>query len=220
VPLAGKYIKKESTQAIDGIHFLCRTCHATAPTLTCPLNITNGSQHALEHFQNIHPKSYKENLSGLLKELNKANAIAVINDYNLCDKVGFFVLDNVSSNDTAVAVLGETLQFDPKVRQLRCVGYILNLVAQQLLFGSDFEKFESEVACVANLREEVKAWQAQGPIGIVAMIVQWINKSPGRVKRFEDSQCEIWHRENTESYETPPPLRLKMDNATRYIPIS
>jgi hypothetical protein len=340
VPLAGKYIKKESTQAIDGIHFLCHTCHTTAPTLTCSLNVTNGSQHALEHFRNVHPKSYKENLNGLLKELNKANAInssfdlhdpvhqrlynsimessdsglmkkdimrwvtlenipfkklqsphfqkifscihlsmqdsiilsekvarqwvytefamhkeevrevlkntascihlsfdlwtslqrnainsvvanfvdnrgkcqtailvfkemtdchdgkaitanvlAVIDDYNLRDKVGFFVLDNVSSNDTAVAVLGETLQFNPKVRRLHCVGYILNLVAQQLLFGSDFEKFESEVACVANLREEVKAWQAQGPIGIVAMIVQWINKSPGCVKRFEDSQC-------------------------------
>jgi hypothetical protein len=58
-----------------------------------------------------------------------ANILAVINDYDLRDKVGFFVLDNVSSNNTAVAVLGETLQFDPKVRRLRCVSHILNLVA-------------------------------------------------------------------------------------------
>jgi hypothetical protein len=58
-----------------------------------------------------------------------ANVLAVINDYYLRDKVGFFVLDNASSNDTAVAVLRETLQFDPKVRRLRCVGHILNLVA-------------------------------------------------------------------------------------------
>ena len=50
VPLAGKYTKKGSTQAINGIHFLCRTCHTTAPTLTRPLNVTNGSQYALEHF--------------------------------------------------------------------------------------------------------------------------------------------------------------------------
>ena len=100
-----------------------------------------------------------------------ANVLAVIDDYDLRDKVGFFVLDNASSNDTAVAILGETLQFDPKVRRLRCIGHILNLVAQQLLFGSDFEKFEGEVARVANLREEVKLWRAQGPIGIVATIV-------------------------------------------------
>jgi hypothetical protein len=57
-----------------------------------------------------------------------ANVLAVINDYSLRDKVSFFVLDNALSNDTAVAVLGETLQFNPKVRQLRCVGHILNLV--------------------------------------------------------------------------------------------
>jgi hypothetical protein len=149
-----------------------------------------------------------------------ANILAVINDYDLRNKVRFFVLDNASSNNTAVAVLGETLQFDPRVRQLRCVGHILNLVAQQLLFGSDFEKFESEVARVADLREEVKVWRAQGLIGIVAMIVRWINKLPGRVKRFEDAQGVIWRRENPEFYEKPSLLRLKMDNATRYVPIS
>lgn len=371
VPLAGKYTKKGSTQAINGIHFLCRTCHTTAPTLTRPLNVTNGSQHALEHFRNVHSKSYEENVNGPLKELNKANAmsssfdlhdpvqqrlynsivelfdsglikkdimrwitlenipfkklqspyfrmifsrihplmqesiipsekaarqwvytefamhkeevreilknaasriylsfdlwtsprrkaingvvanfvddrgkcqtamlafremtncydgkaiaanvLAVIDDYDLRDKVGFFVLDNASSNDTAVAILGETLQFDPKVRRLRCIGHILNLVAQQLLFGSDFEKFEGEIARVANLREEVKLWRAQGPIRIVATIVRWINKSSGRVKRFEDAQGEVWRRENPESDQQPPPLRLKMDNATRYVPIS
>jgi hypothetical protein len=85
-----------------------------------------------------------------------ANVLAVINVYDLRDKVGFFVLDNASGNDTAVEILIETLQFDPKVRRLRCVGHILNLVAQQLLFGSDFEKFEGEIARVANLREDVK----------------------------------------------------------------
>jgi hypothetical protein len=58
-----------------------------------------------------------------------ANVLAVIDDYDLRDKVGFFVLDNALNNDTAVAILGEMLQFDPKVRRLRCVGHILNLVA-------------------------------------------------------------------------------------------
>jgi hypothetical protein len=32
----------------------------------------------------------------------------------------------------------------------------VTLVAQQLLFDSDFKKFEGEVARVANLQEEVK----------------------------------------------------------------
>jgi hypothetical protein len=38
-----------------------------------------------------------------------ANVLAVIDDYDLRDKVGFFVLNNVSSNDTAVEILRETL---------------------------------------------------------------------------------------------------------------
>jgi hypothetical protein len=38
-----------------------------------------------------------------------ANVLAVINNYNLRDKVGFFVLNNALSNNTAVAVLRETL---------------------------------------------------------------------------------------------------------------
>jgi hypothetical protein len=85
VPLAGKYTKKGSTQAINSIHFLCRTCHTTAPTLTRPLNVTNGSQHALKHFWNVHSKSYEENVNSPLKELNKANAIS--SSFNLHDPV-------------------------------------------------------------------------------------------------------------------------------------
>jgi hypothetical protein len=85
VPLASKYTKKGSTQATNGIHFLCRTCHTTAPTLTRPLNVTNGSQHALEHFRNVHSKSYEENVNSLLKELNKANAIS--SSFDLHDPV-------------------------------------------------------------------------------------------------------------------------------------
>jgi hypothetical protein len=49
------------------------------------LNVTNGSQHALEHFWNVHSKSYEENVNGPLKELNKANAIS--SSFNLHDPV-------------------------------------------------------------------------------------------------------------------------------------
>lgn len=149
-----------------------------------------------------------------------ANVLAGIDDYDLRGKVGCFVLDNASSNDTAIAVLGRELGFNPTWRLLRCAGHILNLIAQQLLFGSDFEKFEGEVARVDVLREEVKLWRAQGPIGMVATIVRWINKSPGRVKRFEDAQVQVWRRENPDCYGNCGVLRLKMDNSTRYVPVS
>jgi hypothetical protein len=40
------------------------------------LNVTNESQHALEHFRNVHSKLYKDNVNSPLDELNKANAIS------------------------------------------------------------------------------------------------------------------------------------------------
>jgi hypothetical protein len=49
------------------------------------LNVTNGSQHALEHFRNVHSKSYEENVNGPLKELNKANAMS--SSFDLHDPV-------------------------------------------------------------------------------------------------------------------------------------
>ena len=38
-----------------------------------------------------------------------ANVLAVIDNYDLRDKVSFFVLDNALNNDTAVAILREML---------------------------------------------------------------------------------------------------------------
>lgn len=370
VPLTGKYTHMRSQKEFNGTHFLCRTCHMVAPSSTKPLNISNGSQHVLDHFKIVHYNTYTENVDGPLAALDKPNAIealdltdpiqqkqyndiaelfdpsliqkdilrwvtlenipfkklqspyfqrifkhthplmqnsvipsekvarqwinnefqlhkaevqeklksaasrihlsfdlwtsqrckaingvvanfldcqgkcqtallafkemadrhngeaiaanvlAVINDYDLREKVGFFVLDNASSNDTAVSVLGQELGFNPTWRRLRCAGHILNLIAQQLLFGSNFEMFEREVARVDTLKEEVKIWRAQGPIGMIATIVRWINKSPGRIKRFENAQLDVWRRENPASNGKCNILRLKMDNSTRYVSLS
>jgi hypothetical protein len=96
VPLAGKYTKKGSTQVVNGIHFLCRTCYTTALTLTRPLNVTNGSQHALEHFWNVHSKSYKENVNNPLNELNKANAIS--SSFDLHDPVQQRIYNSIAES--------------------------------------------------------------------------------------------------------------------------
>ena len=73
--------------------------------------------------------AFKEMTSQHNSKAIAANVLAVIKDYDLRDKVSFFVLNNPLSNYTAVAILRETLYFNPKVRRLRCVSYILNLVA-------------------------------------------------------------------------------------------
>lgn len=148
------------------------------------------------------------------------SVLPVIKDYGFGDKLGFFVLDNASSNDTCVAELGRQFNFDPKERRLRCVGHILNLIAQELLYGNDYEKFRGEVANVNDLAKQTKLWRAQGPIGMIAQIVRWISKSPRRTKRFDEAQKRIWDLEVVDPDEPRrqfTPLRLVRDNSTRYV---
>jgi hypothetical protein len=45
------------------------------------------------------------------------------------EKLGYFVLDNASNNDTAVAALARTFDFIPLHRRLRCGPHTLNLVS-------------------------------------------------------------------------------------------
>ncbi len=60
------------------------------------------------------------------------------------DNLGFFVLDNAPNNDTTLVELSKTLGFEPKERRLRCMGHIINLIAEQYLFGQDSKSFEDD----------------------------------------------------------------------------
>jgi hypothetical protein len=141
--------------------------------------------------------------------------IPVIEDYGFGDKIGFLVLDNASSNETACAALGRVYKFNPIERRCRCVGHILNLVAQEILFGNDFDKFRVAVTNVEELAAQTRLWRDQGPIGMLAQIVRWINRSPRRVKRFENAQREVWARDELSRNAECRVLRLHQDNATR-----
>ena len=58
--------------------------------------------------------------------------------------LGYFVLDNASNNDTTLEQLALTMGFIPREKRLRCIGHILNLIAEQYLFGQDSRSFEEE----------------------------------------------------------------------------
>jgi hypothetical protein len=52
------------------------------------------------------------------------------------------VLDNALNNDTTLAELGKAMGFKPIQKRLRCIGYILNLIAESYIFGQDSSTFE------------------------------------------------------------------------------
>jgi hypothetical protein len=44
-----------------------------------------------------------------------------------------------------MAILSKELGIDPDERHVLCIGHIINLVAYEVLFGSDVEAFELEL---------------------------------------------------------------------------
>jgi hypothetical protein len=115
--------------------------------------------------------------------------IAVIEEYELRDRLGYFMLDNATSNDTCVREILRKFQphLDPKERRLRCFGHVVNLAAKAFLFGTDPEAFEAETIVTGLLQQEKKAlelWRRLGPVGKLQNIVTYIRRTPQRRDSF------------------------------------
>jgi hypothetical protein len=62
----------------------------------------------------------------------------VLKDYQIRgNQVAYFIADNATNNDSALAVLTERVDIDPIASRLRCAGHIFNLVYSAILFGVD-----------------------------------------------------------------------------------
>ena len=117
------------------------------------------------------------------------SVIAVIKHYGLEDRLGYFMLDNIGSNDTCVRHILMNLQpgVDPEQRRLRCFGHIINLAAKAFLFGKDPSAFEVEAGTCIQMREEQKEldlWRKLGPVGKLHNVVTYIQKTPQRREAF------------------------------------
>jgi hypothetical protein len=120
--------------------------------------------------------------------------VAVIKEFDIQDRLGYFIADNVSSNDWAVYFACQSLQLaNSAQRRLRCLGHIINLSAKALLFGSDEGCFDFEISEIATLRFEVRHalevlafWRKKGPISRLHNIIIWIQKTPQRQQAFKN----------------------------------
>ena len=64
----------------------------------------------------------------------------VLLEMGIISKLGYFIADNVESNNTYIRALLEQLRPNiryPDARRTRCLNYIINLVTKALLFGKD-----------------------------------------------------------------------------------
>ncbi len=87
----------------------------------------------------------------------------VLNDYGVSkDKLGWFVLDNASNNDTVLLELQKTIEFDPQKNRLRCAGHIINLTVYAFLYGKDPALFEMQMREEQTKAARLDLWRKQG----------------------------------------------------------
>ncbi len=152
---------------------------------------------------------------------NQARSILpVLEEYSLKGNLGFFIPDNASSNDTCVTEIIETLRpdLDAHDGHLRCMGYIINLIAKAFLFGNKSETFEAEVAVaegISDLEGAMKLWRKQGAIGKLHNLIQFIRASLQREELFMDSVEAIPSPQDKLSEKTKN-LHVIYDNKTRW----
>lgn len=125
--------------------------------------------------------------------VNLAETIGgVISDYNLEDKLGFFITDNADSNSTCLDAMALEFGFDKEQRWIHCVCHVMNLVAQAVLFGKDSDAFEKELLEDITVEElNLAHWRRKGPIGKLHNVVYWICRSPYLKETLEASQLEL-----------------------------
>lgn len=116
-----------------------------------------------------------------------------IRDFELQDKLGYFMTDNATVNDTTLTELNKTIPIDFKEQRLRCLGHIINLACQAMLYSTDTDSYEfdeaaSELATeraagfeasleVASEQQRLAAWRKKGAYGKGHNFVVHVNRS-------------------------------------------
>lgn len=117
--------------------------------------------------------------------------VDVVREFQTESELGAFVLDNASNNDTAVRYMLNELELhdthEEKHCRLRCLGHIINLAAQDFIFGQNSEKWLREHTAIednTDIEELQRSWTSQGVIGHIQNLITLIRSSPQRRQAF------------------------------------
>jgi hypothetical protein len=131
----------------------------------------------------------------------------VIDEYNLSNRIGFFTMDNASSNDKMLRYISERIDdFHPVLRRVRCNGHIINLAVQSFLFSpkrskrsqsqhQEDEAIELAITETRGLSEAEKQskmtqeklaeeWRKHGALGKLHNLNVWYRASTARYQEF------------------------------------
>ena len=81
----------------------------------------------------------------------------ILNTFKITkEQFNYFITDNTCTNNTYLDYLAVKFGFNKAYRRACCIYYILNLVAQQLIFGKDKKAFKNKNANILKKKEFLK----------------------------------------------------------------
>jgi len=144
--------------------------------------------HFIEDYKPVHCLLGFKRVCGKKSGLAVADIITdVIDDYEVGQSLGAFMMDNAKDNDTALKELANRFSINVDYARLRCLGHIINLVVKALLFGEGVSKLERQLAGASD-DEAFEIWNRKGPIGKLHNLCVYINRNSARRQIFRECQ--------------------------------
>ena len=119
--------------------------------------------------------------------------LKTLTSYKIRNRLGHFVMDNASTNDTLMEYIAEDLEdegiaYDPRQHRLRCNGHIINLAVCAFLFGKHPDAERQADGAIESRAgpsiQELNTWRRLGPLGKLYNIIVYIMASPQRIQVF------------------------------------
>ena len=82
----------------------------------------------------------------------------ILTHFRIADNFGYAIADNASENTACLDYLSELLGITLDSRCVMCMGHVINLVAQECLWGSDIDAFEEELTNITTEEFELRNW--------------------------------------------------------------
>lgn len=169
------------------------------------------------HFTNEHSQlqcltlGVKELDGTHLGENQAALALNTLNDFEIRNCLGYFIMDYVFSNNKLINTIAnnfkrERISYDAVQRCLQCNGHVINLSAQTFLFWKISEDLdyltESLNTVIALTQDQLERWRSMGPLGkLHNIVVQYIRLTPQRKQKFKKlSGGLLLHRDQKTRY--------------------
>jgi hypothetical protein len=79
--------------------------------------------------------------------------LQILHHFDLITRLSNIVTDNASENGAYIAILAKECFIKLRERHVLYIGYVINLIAQQVLFRSDVKAFEPELVTTVEALE-------------------------------------------------------------------